>query len=77
MNGDGVAIVGPAQIGDPDCLRGADVHRRAVGVWVTCRKLVDQLEIDERLSEGGFVSKWEWLVIRRRPGCLSLLEKVS
>src|SRR5215472_2151920 len=34
---DGLAVVGPAQIRDPDRLWVANVERGAVGVWIACR----------------------------------------
>jgi len=39
MNGDGVAIVGSTQVGDPDVLWTAGVEGSAMGMRIACRHL--------------------------------------
>src|SRR6516165_1618983 len=45
MNGDGVAIVGSTQVGDPDGLRTAGVNGGAVGMRIVCRQLAGQPDL--------------------------------
>ena len=54
MNGDGVAIVGAAQIGDPDGLWITGVEGGAMGVRVMCAHLADQLDLRLRNRAHGY-----------------------
>ena len=53
-NGDGVPIVGSAEVGDPDGLRIADVEGGAMGVRIACAHLVGQPDL--RLGIGRIVT---------------------
>src|SRR5215472_11348325 len=48
MNGYRVAIVGPAEVDDPDGLRTAGVEGGAMGVRIACRQLADQVNLGFR-----------------------------
>src|SRR5262249_14339163 len=48
MNGYRVAIVGPAEVDDPDGLRTAGVEGGSMGVPIACRQLADQVNLGFR-----------------------------